>query len=173
MTPRHARGLGPLESLLELLVSTLTVYEPRMKQLGISVRSELESISRTLCYSSEVRQVFANLIGNALDACESGGIIRLRTRDSFHAQTGLKGVRVTIADNGTGMKPETKSRLFEPFFTTKGINGTGLGLWVSSEIFDRHRATVRVKSRQSPPCGTVFSLSSKTIPILSCPLDER
>jgi signal transduction histidine kinase len=155
----HRQTTNPeRESLSELLVSTLAVYEPRMKQLGISMRSELVATSRTLCYGSEVRQVFANLIGNAVDACESGGTLRLRTRDSLHPQTGVKGVRVTIADTGTGMDLETKKHLFEPFFTTKGINGTGLGLWVSSEILDRHRATVWVKSSRSAPHGTVFSM---------------
>ena len=155
----HRQTTNPeRESLSELLVSTLAVYEPRMKQLGISMRSELVATSRTLCYGSEVRQVFANLIGNAVDACESGGTLRLKTRDSLHPLTGVKGVRVTIADTGTGMNLETKKHLFEPFFTTKGINGTGLGLWVSSEILDRHRATVCVKSSQSTPHGTVFSM---------------
>jgi two-component system, sporulation sensor kinase E len=70
----------------------------------------------------------------------------------------VKGVRITVADSGAGMSAETKDRLFEPFFTTKGVNGSGLGLWVSSEILDRHRATLRLKSRQLAPSGTVFSI---------------
>jgi PAS domain S-box-containing protein len=146
------------ESISELLASTLTVYEPRLKQLNISVECELASSLPVLCYGSELRQVFANLIGNASDACASGGRILLRTKDAIDPRTGLKGVRVTVADSGSGMSPETRGRVFEPFFTTKGISGTGLGLWVSSEILSRHRAIIRLKSSQSAPSGTVFSI---------------
>jgi PAS domain S-box-containing protein len=168
----HRQTTNPeRENLSELLASTLTVYEPRMKQLGISVRSDLENTSRTLCYGGEVRQVFANLISNAIDACASGGFLRLRSRDWRHPQTGIKGVRVTIADNGNGMSLGTMRRLFEPFFTTKGINGTGLGLWVTAEILERHRATLRVKSSQSHPSGTVFTIFFEDDPdiLLSTP----
>jgi signal transduction histidine kinase len=57
------------------------------------------------------------------------------------------------------MTPETKARIFEPFFTTKDSTGTGLGLWVTAEILAKHRAEVRVRSRQSASGhGTVFSI---------------
>jgi signal transduction histidine kinase len=155
----HRQSTNPeSESISELLASTLTVYEPRLRQLSISVDCDLASSLPILCYGSELRQVFANLIGNASDACASGGRILLRTKDAIHPRTGRRGVRVTVADNGGGMSPETRSRVFEPFFTTKGISGTGLGLWVSSEILGRHRATIRLKTSQAPPSGTVFSI---------------
>jgi signal transduction histidine kinase len=118
----------------------------------------MESAAKVLCYSGEVRQVFANLIGNALDACGSSGRLQVRTRDAVHPRTDAAGVRVTIADNGCGMSAETRERVFEPFYTTKGMNGTGLGMWVSFEILDRHCATVQLKSRLQPRGGTVYSI---------------
>jgi len=68
-----------------------------------------------------------------------------------------------VADNGCGMTQATRLRIFEPFFTTKETTGTGLGLWVSSEIIAKHKATVRVASRpvgvaSGKPSGTVFML---------------
>jgi signal transduction histidine kinase len=164
----HRQTTSPeRESLSEILRSTLAVYEPRLHQLGISVDCRFEDSQPVLCYGSEVRQVFANLIGNALDACGEGGEIRMRTRDAIDRGTGLRGVRVTIADNGTGMSAETKDRLFEPFFTTKGMNGTGLGLWVSSEILLRHGSRLRVRSRQGEPSGTVFSIFFQSDPAIA------
>ena len=66
---------------------------------------------------------------------------------------------VSVADDGSGMDENTRRHLFEPFFTTKGINGTGLGLWISKDILTNHCATLRVRSRQGPGMhGTVFSI---------------
>jgi chemotaxis protein histidine kinase CheA len=63
---------------------------------------------------------------------------------------------VTIADTGHGMSHETKQHIFEPFFTTKGINGTGLGLWVSAEIVSKHGGRFRIRSRDGQ--GTAVSI---------------
>jgi signal transduction histidine kinase len=68
-------------------------------------------------------------------------------------------MRLTIADTGSGIPAEIKNRLFEPFVTTKGDRGTGLGLWVSSEIVRKHGGTIKFKTNSSPPStGTVFSI---------------
>jgi len=69
------------------------------------------------------------------------------------------GLILTIADNGCGMSPEARARLFEAFFTTKGIGGTGLGLWISAEIMERHQGRIRLRSCQDPDHrGTVVTL---------------
>jgi len=65
-------------------------------------------------------------------------------------------VRLTIADNGTGIDPEHRKHIFEPFFTTKQSVGTGLGLWVTSEIVKKHSGLIRVRSQKGR--GTVFSV---------------
>ena len=87
-----------------------------------------------------------------------GGALYIRTRDAFDPQNGAVGVRVLIVDTGVGMSQETLQRVFEPFFTTKGIQGTGLGLWISKDLLKKHRAKLRVRSRQGQRVhGTVFS----------------
>ena len=66
---------------------------------------------------------------------------------SAGGRTGEPSVRVTIADNGTGIEPTARCHLFEPLFTTLGIIGTGLGLWVAKQIVEKHRGAIQVKSR--------------------------
>ena len=147
------------EKLSELLESSAAIYLARMRDLGIELRRDYRDEALVHCFGSELRQVFANLIGNSFDACKSGGKLTLRTRDQKHPKTGEAGVRVTIADNGTGMDKATQQRLFEPFFTTKGDKGTGLGLWVSREILRKHHALLHVRSQRSAQgSGTTFSI---------------
>ena len=102
----------------------------------------------------------ATAINNALDALiPHQGHIQLRSRESRNHRTGKTGITLTIADNGSGMSPQTLDKLFHPFFTTKGVTGTGLGLWVSREIVARHCGELNVRSSQSPTHrGTVFTL---------------
>jgi signal transduction histidine kinase len=112
------------------------------------------------CLGGEIRQVLSNLIGNAIDAMsEKERRLFIRSRESTDWRTGRSGVTLTVADTGSGMPAATISHIFEPFFTTKGIKGTGLGLWISREIVDRHHGSLQVKSHQSAHCsGTVFTL---------------
>lgn len=155
---RQSLGWGE-QKMSALLESSLAIYEGRLKNTGISVSREYEDAASVHCAGSEVRQVFANLVANAFDAMRFGGRLVLRCRDELHPRTGQPGVRVTIADSGHGIPAAVRKHLFEPFFTTKGDNGTGLGLWVSSEILNKHRAEVRVKSRtERGRSGTAFSI---------------
>jgi len=108
-----------------------------------------------LCMPGEVQQVFTNLISNALDALSADGRLIVAIRPSQRLG-GAKGVRVTIADTGTGMDKETLDQLFRPFFTTKGEVGTGLGLWVSKGILEKHGADLAVRSKRGR--GTAFQL---------------
>lgn len=147
------------EKVSDLLEASAGIYMPRMKNMGLEIRRDYRDTERVLCYGSEIRQVFANLIGNSFDALQRGGKLLLRTRNQAHPQTGEHGVRISIADSGMGMDKETRQRLFEPFFTTKGEKGTGLGLWVSREILRKHQAMLRIRSRRSGEgSGTTFSI---------------
>jgi signal transduction histidine kinase len=147
------------ENVAELLDSALAIYEARFRHSGISLRRDYRETARVRCVGSELRQVFANLIGNAFDATRESGSLILRTRRQTHGRTGEPGVRVTIADTGHGITRATRERLFEPFFTTKGDNGTGLGLWVSREILTKHHASIRLRSCSEPGrSGTIFSI---------------
>ena len=145
------------EELSELLDSALAIYTGRIQSAGITLVRDYQPTSPIVCFGTELRQVFANLIGNAFDATKRGGRIALRTR--MRPRNGQPGVSVTIADTGHGMDRGTIRRLSEPFFTTKGDQGTGLGLWVSREILERHNARLTVWSSRVPGrSGAVFTL---------------
>jgi signal transduction histidine kinase len=104
--------------------------------------------------------VLSNLIGNAIDAMILlGGQLSLRSREGRNRAAGEDGLTFTIADTGPGMTHEVSSRIFEPFFTTKGLSSTGLGLWISREIVERHRGILKARSSRRENChGTVFTL---------------
>jgi two-component system sporulation sensor kinase C len=104
--------------------------------------------------------VLNNLVGNAIDAMAgAGGRLSLRTREGTDWASGAGGIFFTVADTGSGMSPETVKRIFEPFFTTKGLSGTGLGLWISHDIVQRHHGKLKVKSTsEQGRSGTVFTL---------------
>ena len=144
----------------ELLDTVLAMYRGRFLRSPVVVERRKKAVLPVTCFDGEIRQVLANLVGNALDALgTAGGRLLLRTRSASHGRTGTKGVVFTVADTGEGMSKETKSRIFDPFFTTKEFSGTGLGLWVSKGLVERHQGSLRVRSSQRPPGkGTVFTL---------------
>ncbi len=147
--------------LHELARTVLTLLDSRMRKQRVTVVHDERPIPPILVHDGEIRQVMANLIGNAIDALGAGGQVTLRMKPVHHPADGRSGIRITVADNGSGMPPETLRRIFEPFFSTKGITGTGLGLWVSHEIIDKHQGRVRVRSRQAAEDrsgGTVFTV---------------
>lgn len=147
--------LPSLSNVCELLDSVLTLHQGRVTALHIEVVRRYAPDVKLFCFAGEVRQLFANLIGNALDAMTpEGGRLLLRVR-----YAGADGVRVTVADTGSGMSAEVLQHIFEPFFTTKEAIGTGLGLWVSAEIVSKHNGKIRVRSRargKDGRGGTVF-----------------
>jgi len=138
----------------EVVESALSLYLSRLRAAGIEVQRAYRPHEPLRCYPDELRQVFANLIGNALDATRSGGRLILRVRSS----PAFGGVRVTIADTGHGIPAELRSRVFEAFLSTKQDTGTGLGLWVSEGIIRKHRGRIALRSRTAAPSGTVFSI---------------
>lgn len=149
-------------SMAELLDSVLDLYQPRCNTLNIEVDRQYDPEMDIYCFAGEVRQVFANLVGNAIDATTRGGRLVVRARRSHNWEfPGVSGVRFTVADTGGGMERAVRDRVFEAFFTTKEDTGTGLGLWVSHEIILKHRGVVHVRSRaggQEERSGTVFQV---------------
>ena len=151
----------------ELFDSVLNLYQSRIHAVDLRVEREYEPGLTLFCFAGEIRQVFANLVGNAIDASAAGGRLVLRTRRSRDWRNPAQfGVRFTVADTGTGMEPEVREHIFEAFFTTKDATGTGLGLWVSQEIVLKHHGSMRVRSRVAAPSnaqkqwgsGTVFEI---------------
>ncbi|HEY1803364.1 MAG TPA: ATP-binding protein [Terracidiphilus sp.] len=142
-------------SLEEQLESVLFFYETEIKMRNIVLERRHRPAPLVLYHAGEFRQVITNLIGNALDALPRFGHLVVSVRPA-EAAAGRPGVAVTVADNGSGMDRQILDRLFHPFATTKGEAGTGLGLWVSKGILDKHSSTIAVRSKRN--CGTVFRL---------------
>ena len=143
----------------ELISSVLGIYEGKFRNAGIKVEMHYRAELPIVCFEGDIRQVLNNLVGNAIDAMPNGGRLLLRCRKATHWPTGSKGLVLTVADTGVGMDTEALQKIFHPFFTTKGIGGTGLGLWVSQEIADRHNGALKVRTSQCEGrSGTVFTL---------------
>jgi signal transduction histidine kinase len=144
----------------ELLGSVLSLYQGRFNSLNIQVERDFDPELDLFCFAGEIRQVFANLVGNSIDATLPGGRLVVRARRSRNWRNPREtGIRFTTADSGAGMEPEVRKRVFEAFFTTKENTGTGLGLWVSLEILNKHRGFIHLRSREASPgksSGTVF-----------------
>jgi PAS domain S-box-containing protein len=150
-----------LANVGEILDSILTLHSGRVHTLKVEVSRRYGRQIELYCLSGALRQVFANLITNALDALNGGGRLMIRARRSCCWKDGRTGVRVVVADTGSGMPESVRQRIFEPFFTTKLATGTGLGLWVTQDIMDKHQGSIAVRSRSESPgqkSGTVFML---------------
>jgi signal transduction histidine kinase len=162
----YRQSTSPTEvDIAEVLDSVLVLFQGRLSQSGVRIEKRYCTSRKLRCFAGELRQIFANLVGNAIDACRHGCVLKLRVRETHDPASGKAGLRVTIADTGKGMSRATQARLFEPFFTTKGITGTGLGLWVSLELIRKHDGKVRVRSAEAEKHhGAVFAVFFPTVP---------
>ena len=157
----HREAKSPTEvCLTEVLQSVLTLYAPQIKRAHITVEQRFQTERAVRGYPGELRQVFSNLVGNAIEAMPSSGRLILHVRESSLASdSGRKGVRITVLDTGAGIPGGVRKNLFAPFYTTKGEKGTGLGLWVSLGIVEKHEGTIHISSSVRPGrSGTVFSV---------------
>jgi PAS domain S-box-containing protein len=143
----------------QLVDVVLNLYLGRLTNSGIQLEVAFRTEARILCFENDIRQVLNNLIANAMDAMRNGGRLVVRAHDATDHPTGRRGIRINVADTGHGMSPEVRARVYEPFYTTKELNGTGLGLWISADIVERHQGRLRLRSRAGAVGhGTVFSL---------------
>ena len=157
----HRQASAPVRvTVQELLETVMAIYQGRLSKASIRVDGKHRPANPIRCMDGEIRQVLNNLVGNALDAMGgANGCLFLRSHNATNWRTGRTGLVLTIADTGSGMSPGTQASLFNAFFTTKGVSGTGLGLWVSKEIIDRHHGRLQLRSSQNPAHhGTVFRL---------------
>jgi signal transduction histidine kinase len=156
---RQSTNATPI-AMPDLIGDTLPFYQGRLINAGIRLQRRDRSRLPVTCFEGEIRQVLSNLLGNAIDAIgANGGRILIRSREATHWSSGSRGVLLTVADTGSGMSKTAQGKIFDAFFTTKGASGTGLGLWISRQIVERHRGDLRVRSSQSPHAhGTVFTL---------------
>jgi signal transduction histidine kinase len=140
--------------LVEIAESALRIHAHRLSGGSIELRKKLPAKLIVKAMGGEILQVLSNFILNALDALpESGAVLCLRmSADKERAY-------ITISDNGHGIPPSIRQKLFEPFVTHK-TSGTGLGLWLSKRILDKHKGTIRFRSSHKVGAsGTTFRVS--------------
>ena len=156
---RENKGAREL-TLGELVNPLVSVFSARARNKQLSIETEIRQDPVLVGIPGEIRQLFANLLNNSIDAAPDRGRILVRVSASHERKGEMRpGVRLTVCDNGPGIPSETRKKLFEPFFTTKRDVGTGLGLWVSSNILRKHEGTIRVRSSILPGRSwTVFSV---------------
>jgi signal transduction histidine kinase len=155
---RETSSLAPV-NICQTLDDLLSLYRRRLESRQIEVIKQYDGKLEANAMGGEIRQVFSNLLANSIDAMPDGG--RLTVRASWsHAWMNARvaGVRVSIADTGSGIEPQDKQQLFQPFFTTKKDVGTGLGLWIIRGIVEKHGGIIRLRSKTGAKSGTVFSV---------------
>src|SRR3984957_9439371 len=144
--------------MAELLRTVMALYTGRTLVRNIEIDLKLAATPPVKVLEGEIRQVINNLVRNALDAMSSGGRLRIRLHPQRDWHSSVDGVRLTVADTGEGIKPEMQEHLFEAFQTTKELTGTGLGLWVSKGIVEKHGGRIRTRTRLGDGHGTVFTV---------------
>ena len=142
----------------QIIDSVLKMYSSKLESSAIRVQSNFGDCPPLLAVVGELKQVFSNVIANAIDAAGRNGSITISTQCVTVAEQ--TAIEVMVADSGVGIADEHVDRIFEPFFTTKKDVGTGLGLWVTREIVERHGGTIRVQPANGGEAhqGAVFVL---------------
>jgi PAS domain S-box-containing protein len=170
--------------LKDMLQEILLLMERRFIELNVSVSTDMPQSVCVAAFPAELRQVFTNLIANAAEAASPRGHVTVSIQPQAAggpqaasteatAQKMQAGATVTIADNGPGISADVQSHLFQPFFTTKGERGTGLGLWVSRGIINKHGGTISLKSDTAREAhGTVVSVFLATSPTINTGRDQ-
>lgn len=154
---REAKSPVPIK-IGDVLDNVLALYERKIESAGIQVEKQVDFGGEFIGLPGEMRQVFANLIGNAIEAIGKGGKIWLHAYASQEWRQGRRGLRVTVADNGPD-PVDVRDKIFEPFFTTRGEAGTGLGLWIISGIIENNDGLLRLRTvARDGRSGTCFSV---------------
>lgn len=139
--------------LSQSVVETVELYKKRLDKLNVALELDLAEGLPIRGIKGEIRQVISNLLVNAFEAMDAGGSITMTTRG--HNETAI----LTIADTGPGITSSMLPRIFDAFFTTKQGTGTGLGLWITQNIVEKHQGRIGVSSSTSPlDHGTRFVL---------------
>ena len=157
---RDKNAPGPVK-LEELIDSVIRIYSNKLVSKKITVHRHFEKCPPIRGVESEIKQVISNLISNAADAVSPGGAIKIGLKCIEGA--GKTTVQMLVEDDGPGVADEYKERIFEPFFTTKEDVGTGLGLWVSREIIERHGGTIQLVARENGSLGAAFSVGFEAV----------
>ncbi len=161
--------------IAELLGDVLEIYRGKMANKNLNVITRYGPSCELLGLPGEIRQVFSNLVANAIDASPKGGAIVLKATRSRDWKTGHGwGIRVSVGDRGGGVPQSIRPHIFEPFYSTKQNRGTGLGLWVSKSLVENHGGSLRLRSSVAPGrSGAVFSVFLAREPSDRAPAQEQ
>ena len=157
----HRESKQPVSiSASEILEGVLAMFRAHIGGMGIQLSTRIGCDSQIFVHPGEIRQVFGNLISNAVDAVPSSqGKLRVRCFQARDIRSNVQGVRFLFSDNGTGISPDVIPHIFGAFYTTKETKGSGIGLWIASEVIAKHCGTVRVRTRtEGPYRGTLFDI---------------
>lgn len=155
----YREASSPIDVRISELVSNVVeLYNAGAQNKGVELEAQLENDASIKAFPGEMRQVFSNLIVNAVDAVPRGGVVKIRVKHGRDWGSHKIGIRVLVCDNGPGIPAEVRPHIFEPFFTTKGERGTGIGLWVSEGVLEKQGGRIRLKSSTGPTHGTTFSV---------------
>ncbi len=153
LAPHRETKLPVVTKVSELLDDVYAMYRPRLQAAKIEVERDYQIAGEVTIYPSELRQVFTNLMTNAIDAIGQNGKLIL----SIVAGPADEIV-VKVCDTGCGIPHEDLKVIFEPFFSTKGDQGTGIGLWVIKGIVDKLSGHIEVETSTTGQTGTCFSI---------------
>jgi len=147
-------------NLTDLLNDVLELQERVINSTHIAAERNYSLSPVVQGFPVELRQVFLNLVGNAIQAMPVGGKLRVFVREATDWIGQRRGVAISVVDTGIGIRPEDSKRLFQPFFSTKSTKGTGLGLWISKGIVQKYDGTLTCRSyrtqRGGVTCFRVF-----------------
>jgi PAS domain S-box-containing protein len=153
LAPHRETKLPVVTKISELIDDVYAMYRPRLQAAKIDVERNYHIVGEVTIYPSELRQVFTNLMTNAIDAIGQKGKIAISIEEGPANE-----IVVKVRDTGTGIPEENRKLIFEPFFSTKGDQGTGIGLWVIKGIVEKLSGRIEVESSTTGETGTTFSI---------------
>ncbi len=154
----HRDTQKPVEiDLGELLRDVISLVDRLAARHRVHLCYQCRMVAKTTGFPGQLNQVFSNLIRNAAEAAPAGSEVVVRVSTVTRARG--QGTRITVHDRGSGIPLEVRQNVFDPFFTTKDLKGSGLGLWVSRSLIERHRGTIRFRTSVRPgKSGTTFEV---------------
>jgi PAS domain S-box-containing protein len=156
-----------LVSMAKILDDVLELQSRSFRLKGIILEKDYLTDGPIFGFPAELKQVFLNLVGNAVQAMPEGGRLRVKISSCRQRDHLRPGLRVSVSDTGTGIKPEDARRLFEPFFTTKSAKGTGLGLWISKGIIQKYDGRIYFRSLRlngrNTTCFSVYLPGARSV----------
>ena len=142
----------------EVIDGVLAIYDRKLKLKKLRVEKRIEPHATVCTVKGELKQILSNLIANAIDASKDEGAIIVSAHRSIDSRSHRHGIRISIADHGSGIPEQYRKNIFVPFFTTKQNVGTGLGLWITKDLLEKRGGHIRFRSSNFTPTGTVMSI---------------